>query len=275
VGPPQATEPGSGAEPGKEMDIGFELRRAREARGISLTELARRTKIRGAMLRAIDNNDLDRLPAGVFTRGFLKTYAREVGVDPEAIAKEYSARLEEQAAAAERERVAAKEAAPDEVPHWATSDPEAGRRAITVVAIFTLAAVALIAVNRWQGSDVAEAPAAAAATVETTPSSVATTGAADVATPPANVSDATLRIELQAQGPCWIEATADGAQVLYRLMNTGDRETLEVREYVVLRIGDPASLKLSINGSPVRPLGSAARPATVRLTPENFKQFLA
>src|SRR5688500_7371566 len=76
------------------MDIGAELRDAREKRGISVEALSRATKIRVAALRALERNELTSLPAGVFVRGFIKGYAREVGLDPEATARRYFAQFE-------------------------------------------------------------------------------------------------------------------------------------------------------------------------------------
>ena len=54
------------------MDVGAELREARERRGISLEELARITKIGVATLRALERNQVDYLPGGIFLRGFLR-----------------------------------------------------------------------------------------------------------------------------------------------------------------------------------------------------------
>jgi cytoskeletal protein RodZ len=58
-----------------------ELRRARERLGLSLRDIADRTKIRTTILGAIENNDVDHLPPPIFTRGFVKAYAREVSLD--------------------------------------------------------------------------------------------------------------------------------------------------------------------------------------------------
>ena len=70
------------------MDLS-ELRHARERLGLSLRDVADRTKIRVAILDAIENNDADRLPPPIFARGFVKAYAREVGLDPQTIAGRY------------------------------------------------------------------------------------------------------------------------------------------------------------------------------------------
>jgi len=71
------------------MDLGSDLRQARERTGLSLSELGGRTRIPLRHLLAIENNDFDKVPAGIFLRSFIRTYAREVGVDPEAAIADY------------------------------------------------------------------------------------------------------------------------------------------------------------------------------------------
>src|SRR2546430_11869139 len=78
------------------MDIGGDLRRARTARHLSLAEVSNRTKINGSLLRAIEDNRFDRVPPGLFTRGYLRAYAREVELDPETIVDRYRAEFEVQ-----------------------------------------------------------------------------------------------------------------------------------------------------------------------------------
>ena len=70
------------------MDPGAQLREARRQRKLTLGEVANRTKIPIHTLEAIERNELDRLPRGIFTRGFLRGYAAEVGLDPEQIVNE-------------------------------------------------------------------------------------------------------------------------------------------------------------------------------------------
>ena len=76
------------------MDVGAALRDAREQREISLDELSRTTKISVATLRALERNQIDRLPGGIFVRGFLRAYAHEVGLDVEDTVQRYLAQFE-------------------------------------------------------------------------------------------------------------------------------------------------------------------------------------
>src|SRR5881275_2392708 len=64
-------------------DFGGKLRDARERRGISVRQIASATKISVAALEALERNDISRLPGGIFSRAFVRSYAVEVGLDPE------------------------------------------------------------------------------------------------------------------------------------------------------------------------------------------------
>jgi cytoskeletal protein RodZ len=77
--------------------FGDELRRERELRRITLREVAESTKVSRRYLEALENNDFDRLPGGVFNRGFVRAYAQYIGIDPDAMVDAYL--LEEQAQA--------------------------------------------------------------------------------------------------------------------------------------------------------------------------------
>jgi len=69
--------------------VGATLREARERRGISLRNIANATKISVAALEALERNDISRLPGGIFSRAFVRSYAAEIGVDPEQTVREF------------------------------------------------------------------------------------------------------------------------------------------------------------------------------------------
>src|SRR4030088_2804677 len=70
--------------------FGEELRREREIRGISLKEIADSTKISRRFLEAIERNDHKTLPAPVFTRGFVREYARYLGLNADEMVNRYN-----------------------------------------------------------------------------------------------------------------------------------------------------------------------------------------
>jgi len=65
--------------------LGEFLRAEREARGISLEQISADTRISLKMLQAIEEGNVKHLPAPVFVKGFLKSYAQRIGLDPEEV----------------------------------------------------------------------------------------------------------------------------------------------------------------------------------------------
>src|SRR4030081_2410338 len=74
-------------------DFGRSLREARERRGVSLRQIAHATKIGMSALEALERNDISRLPGGIFSRAFVRSYAIEVGLDPETTIQEFIAQF--------------------------------------------------------------------------------------------------------------------------------------------------------------------------------------
>src|SRR5258705_4806630 len=81
--PPERTSSGFGGR----------LRDARERRGVSLRQIANATKISVAVLEALERNDIAKLPGGIFGRAFVRSYAIEVGLDPEATIQDFIAQF--------------------------------------------------------------------------------------------------------------------------------------------------------------------------------------
>jgi cytoskeletal protein RodZ len=70
--------------------IGSSLKKARERKAMSLAEVSRVTRIPAATLESIEGDRFDDLPGEVFTRGFLKSYAQAVALQPEEIVARYT-----------------------------------------------------------------------------------------------------------------------------------------------------------------------------------------
>jgi cytoskeletal protein RodZ len=80
-------------EPDRSIDFGLRMKRLREERGIALRDIADTTKISVSALEALERNDMSRLPGGIFSRGFIRAYAEQIGVDPEVTVREFIARF--------------------------------------------------------------------------------------------------------------------------------------------------------------------------------------
>jgi len=119
-----------------EADFGARMRDARERRGVSLRQIAETTKHSVSALDALERNDISRLPGGIFSRAFVRSYAAEIGVDPEQAVREFISQFPHDSVVAGS-------------PHALIDDGPLERRrldarAMMVVASLVLAVVAII-----------------------------------------------------------------------------------------------------------------------------------
>ncbi|PYR65719.1 MAG: hypothetical protein DMF88_18830 [Acidobacteria bacterium] len=118
-----------------EGDFGSRMRHAREQRGVSLRQIAEATKIGISALEALERNDISRLPGGIFSRAFVRSYAAEIGVDPEQTVREFLAQFPQDSVTAGSPHVLI-----DDSSHDRRLDP----RAVMIVATLVLVAAAII-----------------------------------------------------------------------------------------------------------------------------------
>jgi cytoskeleton protein RodZ len=77
------------------LTLGEKLRQAREAKGIKIGEVAEQTRISPLYIESIENDDYRALPGGIFNRGFVKSFAKYVGVDEQEALSDYARLLYE------------------------------------------------------------------------------------------------------------------------------------------------------------------------------------
>ena len=70
--------------------LGEKLRQAREERGISISEVAEQTRISSLYLKFIEEDNYKPLPGGIFNKGFVKAYAKYVGLDEQEALQDYA-----------------------------------------------------------------------------------------------------------------------------------------------------------------------------------------
>jgi transcriptional regulator with XRE-family HTH domain len=75
--------------------LGARLRQERERRKISIASIADSTKILGALLEGLENDDVSRWPIGFYRRAFLRSYATAIGLDPDATWRQFAERFPE------------------------------------------------------------------------------------------------------------------------------------------------------------------------------------
>jgi cytoskeleton protein RodZ len=123
-----------------EPRIGEVLREARRRREIDLAEVEEATRIRPRYLRAIEDEEWDVLPGGVYTRGFIRTYGAFLGLDGDRLAEDYRERVE----GASREWTPLQEVAQASGP--ASVRPPGGRRSVPAAGWLAALAIAALAI---------------------------------------------------------------------------------------------------------------------------------
>ena len=246
---------GSGSEL---ASFGEELRREREIRGISLKEIADATKISKRFLEAIERNDHTTLPAPVFTRGFVREYARYVGLNAEEMVNRYNF------AAAKDDRIEK----PPHVEKYPTQPvrdispkppvkrgiPPAYARVDRNIFFAVIIAIALGGVAYWavQQRRDRENPA----DVPVTQATATIAPAAPPAAKPAPPDDSVLRLSVEVIADSWVYLKADGKTVVNAKMVRGEKHTYEANEaFRFDTIGNAAGVRLTLNGSVLPSLG--------------------
>lgn len=248
-------------------DVGARLREARERRGLTLQAVANATKISVAALTAVERNDVAHLPGGLYTRGHVRAYASEVGLNPDELAGQYLAQFGMPPGDAPRvPRGVEFEKRPIQV------------RAIALAVLVCGIGLLIYGLLVGRSSGIPPEPAGAdtaptASAAEPSASTVPGTGVSPTAL--ATTDRPALLLEVLPRGACWVSVRADGQIVIFRVMRRGERALVEARDTIVLNIGDAGAFAYRINGAPGRPLGRPGEVVTVSIREDTYKTFLA
>jgi cytoskeletal protein RodZ len=245
--------------------LGLRLRQARERAGLSVEDLSARTKIQVPLLAAIERDDFDRVPGGLFVRGFLRAYAREVGLEPESVVTDYLEQFEpvvrepedtdRQQADAERDAILAQ--------------PDFQGFSWRPVWLALGAAAAIFVVFVTFGRGMRPGPLVEAQAVGTTGTTEPAPAAAAAPAKPAARNRMTL--DLRAKRDVWVAATGDGTRVMYRILKAGETATVTALGEITARIGDAEALEYSVNGVAGDPLGQPGEVRDIFMTPGSFR----
>ncbi|HTU69295.1 MAG TPA: RodZ domain-containing protein [Candidatus Baltobacteraceae bacterium] len=254
--------------------LGERFRAAREARGLTLSDVAEHIRIRSVYLAAIEDESWSAIGAPVYIRGFLRTYARFLGLDSEEVVAEFNS--QESAPAAP---VPAAPGSPPKTTYLADEEP-AARYLSPLIWIASIIAVVLIAVVVYNeatlrarqtasalpsntAAELAASPAQAATPPALSASPGSLPGGSPSTLPSASPSasptgtaapDALATLELRLSAPSWLRVTVDGNVSMEGTFPAGT-----VRQFhgkiASLRIGNAGGVEVIVDGKSLGRLG--------------------
>ena len=256
-------------EPESSVSFGDWLRRQREMREISLRDIADRTKISLRYLEAMEDNRFDLLPAPIFAKGFLREYARYVGLSPDEVVNHYLS--VQQPGASEEEGVKKDATLAGQRPH--RPKPVRNWTYGLFLALAVLLLVGLVAGLAWYAKQRSENPAADVTPppIAAPPAPEAAPVAAPLATP--ERPKAPLEVTLDFTKECWVEVTADGKRVLAQVMAQGESLPVEAQQTVQVTLGDTSAAEIQVNGLPYPLNGKQGEVREVVIDLETVRQL--
>ncbi len=231
------------------LTLGEKLRQAREERGFTLSEVSEQTRISSSYLESIENDDYRILPGGIFNKGFVKSYAKFVGLNEQEALLDYSHLLSE-AEGSEQETFKVYR------PEVLTDDRSAASMAPTIIlavlilALMTTGVLFLVNYLRRPADQVAanSTPKTSANVATDTPVT------ADIESTPSKVPDmATLKVEFKALSqPVSLSATNDG-RLSSSVITPGSSALFEPKESLKLSYARALAtlVQLTINGKSI------------------------
>jgi transcriptional regulator with XRE-family HTH domain len=242
---------------------GTRLREARQLLGLTIEQIAGSTKLSTRTIDDIEHGRFDRLPRGISGRAHVRTYARALGLDADAVVTAYVLYRFGDAG----------EALPIDRPPPVEGETHPERLLLIEVAAIAVA-VAVFFTYRH-----ASAPPGDVLRVESSSDRIVPATAEGASAPEAAFATEhellELRLDVRPDGPCWISVTADDEVVVRRLLHEGDGAVAVARDEFVVRVGDPETFVYWINGRRGLQLGEAGKPVTVQITRGNYNAFLA
>jgi cytoskeleton protein RodZ len=233
------------------------LRRQRELREISLRDIAERTKISLRYLEAMEADRFDLLPAPIFAKGFLREYARYVGLSPDDVVNHYLSvhHPEELADPKEDTKVRSRPKPVDPGPtpmrrnwSWGLLLALAGLILLVVVALLAYFADRKHEEQRSPGTSTSQAPPPIAAPL---PATVAVPSGQAAQPQPAPPPSAPIEVSLDFSGECWVESLIDGKNRRAEVHVQGESLQLDAQKSVALKLGNAGVVDVQVNGYPL------------------------
>ncbi|HVF42854.1 MAG TPA: helix-turn-helix domain-containing protein [Pyrinomonadaceae bacterium] len=258
----EQTSEGESRDGGAGGSLGQQLRRAREALGVSLRDVSEQTRITMRHLEAIEADDYKHLPGGIFNKSFIKSYARHVRFDEQRAlelyartARERGEGTDEVLTSPQRSRVYTGDAARSPLVTYALS--------AAIVGILILIVYAGLHYYRRTEGQPPEAQA--------TPTPAAQAAAQPTPTPAPAVEG--FRVQVRTTRSFWLTSWQDDEKKRRGRMTKPDApEEFEPQSALNLRYDPPSAeaLQVTVNG---RPLKAPPDAATWTITKDNYRQF--
>lgn len=282
--------------------FGDKLKREREMRGVTLDEISESTKIARRHLEALESEDFASLPGGVFNKGFVRAYARFIGIDEDQAVADYSA-VNEEASPPEDEF-------PLEVHEKPNRELNPRKSQLPMIAA-AIALVVLVAGSfMWRNKhqhrgDVL--PAVAAASSDGDGHGQAQASPDPVQTSPeearekstlVNVKEKVARPEpqkeseqpasaplekhltpqnsffviIKAKEDAWISVMADGRRVSHGILKADKERLFRAGRQIIVKTGNAGGIDVYFNGKPVGAIGNESEARTLMFTPTGAAQ---
>jgi transcriptional regulator with XRE-family HTH domain len=264
--------------------FGERLKKEREKRGLTLEDVSGATKISVRNLRALELEKFDTMPGGIFNRGFVRAYAKHLGLDDDQVVADYREAAGETVPTPEaptvpvlsnvREKAPVVEKPPI-VPPVRPQTPSAQVPWAAVIGLIILGTVLLAlwsyhsrrrADESGSGSEPASTHIAEASGL---PHDAARTQAETSTTP--DTPGAGFDLALRAHDEVWLSTAVDGKPPSEAIMEDGQSITVHALERAILKVGNAGALDVAFNGKivPVRAADGEVR--TLTFTPSGLQ----
>ncbi len=245
---------------------GQELKKDREARGISLKAVADATRITHRYLEAIESDRLDLLPGGFFIKGILKAYAGAVGLDEDEVLERFRRAGVLAAAIPESSR---RPLADGGRSKKRTRSVAGAAAAFIVVASFAAYFLTRQGKTAVPPADIQPSPGV------TERSEPALPEAAPVAAAAVPEAEKGLRIEISFIQETWIQVFADGRLAIDGIREAGATAEVRAATELLVHLGNAGGLTYVLNGKPGKPFGRpGAVVKNIRITAGNLESFV-
>ena len=246
--------------------FGETLRKEREKRGVTLESVSEGTKIGTRFLRALEAGQFDQLPGGVFNKGFVRAYARHVGLDEEKTLADFMAASGQgapdpaettgkMAGAKESFKPSRKGAEPIRITEASQSaEKQQGEPIAREIPCAALAALLFLVIVVLAGARYAfhlrRATAEPAQSSPVTsphhaPSATTSPGPAN----PVPVSPSALQLVIHAREDSWLSITTDGVTQGEIMLLAGTDKTVQADKDILLKAGNVGGLSFVWNGA--------------------------